>query len=481
MPYNGSGTFNAYTPGTPYVTGTVISSTVANNVNSDFSTGLSTAITKNGQTTVTANIPLGGFKLTGLGTGTVATDAANLGQLQNTASNWVVAGGTADVITATYTPAITTLVDGQLVWFRASAANATTTPTFSPNGLTAHTITKNGGAASGAGDIPGINAEVAMRYNLANTRWELIDPAAYVQQGAVSTITSLTNLATINSQAAVWDNAVNDFRLTLTTGLPVTTADVTGATSIFCTPYKGNRIALYSGTVWNTRISAEFSLALGTLTGSLPYDVFCFDNAGVATLEFLAWTNATARATALVYQDGVLVKSGVLTRRYMGTFYTTAATTTEDSAVKRFLWNYYNRVVRQMYRQDQTGSWTYTTATWRQANAAAGNQLDFVRGVAEDMVNIEVSSPVGNTGAGVLVAVAMGLDSTTTPVVTRLSGGYQTATAGNSIISRSTLTAMPTAGRHFYTWLEFSQASGTTTWTTFNGDNLGGIQGSLMA
>lgn len=61
MPYNGSGTFSVYTPGTPYVTGTVISSTVANAVNSDFATGLSTALTKDGQTTATADIPFGGF------------------------------------------------------------------------------------------------------------------------------------------------------------------------------------------------------------------------------------------------------------------------------------------------------------------------------------------------------------------------------------------------------------------------------------
>lgn len=57
MPYSGAGVFAVYTPGTPYVTGTTISSTVANNVNNDFATGLSTAITKNGQTTATAIIP----------------------------------------------------------------------------------------------------------------------------------------------------------------------------------------------------------------------------------------------------------------------------------------------------------------------------------------------------------------------------------------------------------------------------------------
>ena len=89
-----------------------------------------------------------------------------------------VAGGTADAITATYSPAITTLEDGQLCFFRATAANATTTPSFSPNELTARTITMKGGAAVYAGAIPGALAEVILRYNLANTRWELLNPAA---------------------------------------------------------------------------------------------------------------------------------------------------------------------------------------------------------------------------------------------------------------------------------------------------------------
>lgn len=67
MPYNGAGVFQLYSPGNPVVTGTVISSTWANNTLSDIATGLSTAITKNGQTTVTGNIPFGGYKLTGVG------------------------------------------------------------------------------------------------------------------------------------------------------------------------------------------------------------------------------------------------------------------------------------------------------------------------------------------------------------------------------------------------------------------------------
>jgi hypothetical protein len=55
--YNGSGTFVINTSGQPVVTGTVISSTAFNALTADLGTGLSTAITKDGQTATTARIP----------------------------------------------------------------------------------------------------------------------------------------------------------------------------------------------------------------------------------------------------------------------------------------------------------------------------------------------------------------------------------------------------------------------------------------
>jgi len=57
MSYNGSGTFSINTAGQPVITGTVISSTAFNALTADLATGLSTAITKDGQTTTTARVP----------------------------------------------------------------------------------------------------------------------------------------------------------------------------------------------------------------------------------------------------------------------------------------------------------------------------------------------------------------------------------------------------------------------------------------
>jgi hypothetical protein len=73
MSYNGSGTFQINTTGQPVVAGTVISSTAFNALTADLATGLSTAITKDGQTTATARIPFA----QGL-TSTLTTDSSSV-------------------------------------------------------------------------------------------------------------------------------------------------------------------------------------------------------------------------------------------------------------------------------------------------------------------------------------------------------------------------------------------------------------------
>jgi microcystin-dependent protein len=100
--------------------------------------------------------------------------------------NWVAASGTHDAITATYDPPVVgPLPDGLVLSFRATSANLTTAPTFSPNGLGAGVITKNGGQSLAIGDIPGSLAEVQLRWNLAQTRFELLNPPAVPVGGIV--------------------------------------------------------------------------------------------------------------------------------------------------------------------------------------------------------------------------------------------------------------------------------------------------------
>ncbi len=162
----------------------------------DIATGLTDSINVDGTKAFEANQLMGGFKLTGMGTGSAATDSVTLGQVQAGRANWSDGGGTADAITASYTPAVTSVTDGDLFYVRATAANATTTPTFTPNSgtVTARTIVKNGNVALAAGDIAGDGHELHLRYRSSDTKYELLNPKG--SRYTVNGLTEETSVAT---------------------------------------------------------------------------------------------------------------------------------------------------------------------------------------------------------------------------------------------------------------------------------------------
>lgn len=143
-----------------------------------FASGLSNCVTKDGQTAITATLPMSTYRHTNVGLANARTEYARFDQLQDGVVNWAAATGTADAITVNYSIALTALIDGQICYVRAGFANATTTPSFSPNGLTARIIVKQGGSALEIGDISAAGHELVLRYDLTNTRWELLNPKA---------------------------------------------------------------------------------------------------------------------------------------------------------------------------------------------------------------------------------------------------------------------------------------------------------------
>ena len=151
MSFNGSGTFVINSAGQPVVTGTVISSTAFNALTADLATGLSTTMTKDGQTTATANIPMGTFKFTGLGVGSAATDSATISQVQSSFGSFLTVSGT-DTITATVSPSLTAYAAGQMFAFVAANTN-TGAVTINISSLGAKSITKNGTTALVSSDL----------------------------------------------------------------------------------------------------------------------------------------------------------------------------------------------------------------------------------------------------------------------------------------------------------------------------------------
>ncbi len=274
-------------------------------------------------------------------------------------------------------------------------------------------------------------------------------------------------------------------RLTLTSNTPVTTSDVVGASTVYFTAYHSNRIALWDTTVfllsarWKFFAFDQVSLALSGLTSNANYDVFAYWSGSAVVLELSApWTNATTRADALARQDGVFVKASDIRRRYVGTIRTTATNTTEDSASKRFVWNYYNRVERFLRVTEAMTSWTYVNpnSVYRQVRNSSANRFEYVSG---DVELLEVTaSALGLSSSGVSnIAAGVGIDSTT--VNSAIVYGADTDTT-KSHGGTSLYKGYPAVGYHAINWLETGNAAAATlTFVGLSGTRQHGMVGSI--
>lgn len=152
MARDGSGTYSL--PQAAFVSGTTIESAKVNSNFSDMASALTASLAKDGQTTPTANLPMGNFKHTGVADGSSRTDYASLGQVAKGTLFYAADTGAADVYVVAPSPGIAANVVGFSVVWKVTNANLTTTPTLACNSLTAGTIVWPNGTALAAGDLP---------------------------------------------------------------------------------------------------------------------------------------------------------------------------------------------------------------------------------------------------------------------------------------------------------------------------------------
>lgn len=197
MSFNGSGTFNINTAGQPVVNGTTITDTAFNALIADLASGLTNAVTRDGQSPATANLPMGNNKHTGVSDATARTHYCSAGQAQDNTFDWLTSVSGADTITASAAIGLAAYAAGQC--FRLASAGANTgAVTLNVNSLGAKAVTKNGTTALVAGDIPS-GAAVEVIYD--GTRFQLIRGGA--MSGANSDITSMSALTEISTAAGV--------------------------------------------------------------------------------------------------------------------------------------------------------------------------------------------------------------------------------------------------------------------------------------
>lgn len=166
----------------------------------DLATGINNCLTKDGQNEATANLNIGGFKLTNLANATARTDAVSFGQVQDGVALYAGnAGGSANALTLTLSPAITSYATGSAFTFKATATN-TATSTLNINSVGAITIlnAKTGSALAGNEIISGSYYSVI--YN--GTNFLLLDPAE-LYLGYAGTSGGTANAQTLTTTFAV--------------------------------------------------------------------------------------------------------------------------------------------------------------------------------------------------------------------------------------------------------------------------------------
>ncbi len=256
-------------------------------------------------------------------------------------------------------------------------------------------------------------------------------------------------------------------RLTLSTGIPIPSTDISSSAAVYFTPYKGNRVSLYVPNYgWRVYTFSEISLDISSFDAGKPYDIFLYDDTGTLTLEGVTWSNATLRATALVLQDGVYVKQNALDHLYLGTIYMTGAGTSADSLLKRCCWNNYNRVYRQFTIKELTDSWTYAVAAWRKLNNSSSNKVEFVIGLSEEPVYLLWGFSMANS-AGNSACVAAGLDSESVP--TPFLNGLSQGTSNQ--FQMGAYNGFPGIGYHYLQLLEYISAGTETFYGDAGGSN----------
>lgn len=286
---------------------------------------------------------------------------------------------------------------------------------------------------------------------------------------------SATALATQQSIKAYVDSKIPtsgaslitpQLRLTLTSDDPFHDANVTAATSVYIDPCFGNIIPIYNGSTWDLLTFTEITITVPSTTNT-NYDVYAYNDSGSVNYELVAWSGDTTPSVNVALLDGIWTKSTDSTRTYIGGFRTTGVSgQTEDSNSKRFVYNVYNQIEKNLYVQEGTASWTYNTASFRQANNSTSNQVEFFNGIGLNCVDFEATSQLHTSSTAAGGAVGIGISSTTINSAILFD---DIVSSSSDYINGKAKYTVRKRGYYYIVWLEKGNATGTNTWYGGNG------------
>lgn len=167
-----------------------------------FATGLTSCVTRDGQSPATGDLPMGTNKHTGVGNATARTHYAAAGQVQDNSVCRATDSGAADAYVIGLSPAITAYAAGQRFSFVAGNTN-TGASTLDVNSVDAKAIQKLG-AALVAGDITAGDV-VVLEYD--GTQFQMVSPARtpVLKAGGIATAALADDAVTLAKMAGGTD------------------------------------------------------------------------------------------------------------------------------------------------------------------------------------------------------------------------------------------------------------------------------------
>jgi hypothetical protein len=245
--------------------------------------------------------------------------------------------------------------------------------------------------------------------------------------------------------------SVVNLRVSLSAGSPVPSSNQLNSTNIYIHPYNGNEIALYSTASlrWQVvRFTGVLSFSLSPASiANRNYDIYIY-NSGTAlnptlAVEYVAWANDTTQPVRQD-RDGVRVRAGNPSRRFIGVVRTTSAgTSTIDlggailgansaNFPKIYLGNYYNLYdARAVYFF--ANSWNSPTNDWAAPPSSVYPTAPRISWVQASNTLVTAFLDIYNNKVQVepvIVYVGPGVDSVSGPPGTAFYGESETGSNG---------------------------------------------------
>lgn len=287
-----------------------------------------------------------------------------------------------------------------------------------------------------------------------------------------SGVANLANLQLNSNEAPLTPGG----RVSLSSTLPVPTADIAAATTIYYLPYANELVPIYNGSHWSELDVTSSGINQGIASTNQPttqvYDLYAVNVGGTPTLCSMywggntsrsssaggktgtadarvtqlngIWVNRTAIATGNCYGGAAGVTAVAIAQNQgtlVGTYYTSAGGQTQvvcnptpasgGAAVGVFVSNAYNRVPLTCSNSDTATAQTSVSATW--AKLGANDTAQFVDGLQQSGYSYDAHVVAGGSTTGVDAQFGVACAGTGTTAPTVLGGAYgATATLANN-------------------------------------------------